>query len=235
MKAIILAAGRGNRLLPHTDRMPKCMLKVGSKTILEHQLDILESCKIKKIFIVIGHKGEKVVRLAGNRAACIENRDYLTTNSSYSLWLARKYLKGAFIYLNSDLLFHPSLLKKLLESRHENAMIVDASRKSRNDMFKAVIKNNKIIKLRKDLALDVIQGEAPGPVKLSPQFAAKVFKKIQGYVKSGNKRQFCQSVFGKVAAAEPLYAIDADGLYWVEIDYLKDLRKARERAKKYFL
>jgi len=235
MKAIILAAGRGNRLLPQTDRMPKCMLKVGSKTILEHQLDILESCKIGGILIVIGYRGDKIVKLAGNRAKFIENKDYARTNSSYSLWLAREKLKAGFVYLNSDLLFHPDLLKKLLKSRHSDAMIVDKNKKSKNDMFKAFVKNGRITRLGKDLDLNKAYGEAPGPLKLSSGFAAETFKEIGNRVKRGEKNHFCYTIFGKVANKKPLYAIDADGAYWVEVDYRKDLKKARELAGKHDL
>jgi len=235
MKAVILAAGRGNRLLPQTGRMPKCMLKVGSKTILEHQLDILGSCGIDEILIVIGYRGDRIVKLVGNRETFIENKDYARTNSSYSLWLAREKLRGGFIYLNSDLLFHPDLLKKLLESRHSDAMIVDENKKSKNDMFKAFVKNGRITRLGKDLDLDKAYGEAPGPLKLSPGFAAETFKEIGRRVKRGEKNCFCYSIFGKVAGKKPLYAIDADGAYWVEVDNRKDLKKARELANKHNL
>lgn len=232
MRAVILAAGRGNRLLPHTDRMPKCMLKVGGKTILERQLDILGSCKIKDILIVIGYKGDKIVRLAGKRAKYIENRHYAGTNSSYSLWLARKYLKKGFIYLNSDLIFHPVLLKRLLGSGHRNAMIVDSGRRSKNDMFKAAVKKGKITGLKKEMALDMAYGEAPGPVKLSAGFAAKVFKEIERRVERGDRDSFCYSIFGKIAAKDPLYTVDAKGLYWIEVDDRDDLKKARESARR---
>lgn len=232
-KAIILAAGRGTRLVPYTDHLPKCLLKIGSKTILEHQLAILGSNGVDEIFIVVGHYKDKIVEVVGNRAKFIENKDYRTTNSTYSLWLARKYLKDGFIYLNSDLIFHPGLLKKLLDSEHENAMIVDKSKKLEDGMFKAVIKDNKVVRLGKDINLEIAHGDAPGPLKISSQFAKKVFEEIKENVKKGDKGQWCYTIFGKVAASEPLFAIDAAGYYWTKIDNIKDLNKARELAEKW--
>ena len=59
MKAIILAAGLGSRLMPLTKEMPKSMLKVGGKPILKWIVDNLKSCGIHEIIIVTGYKQDK--------------------------------------------------------------------------------------------------------------------------------------------------------------------------------
>ena len=59
-KAIIIAAGKGNRLMPLTDGKPKCLLGVGNKTILEKQLEALRGCGITDIVVVRGYKKELI-------------------------------------------------------------------------------------------------------------------------------------------------------------------------------
>ena len=58
MKAIIIAAGMGKRLMPYTKNRPKCMLEIGGKPLIKHQADILISLGIKEIHVVKGYKQE---------------------------------------------------------------------------------------------------------------------------------------------------------------------------------
>ena len=67
MKAIICAAGEGKRLMPNTSNNPKCLLKVGGKTILEYMLDNLSKCGVKDVIIVLGYKKDVVINKIGNK------------------------------------------------------------------------------------------------------------------------------------------------------------------------
>ena len=60
MKAIILAAGLGNRLLPLTEDKPKCLIEFSGKTLLDRLLKTFKSCGVNDIVLVIGHKNEKI-------------------------------------------------------------------------------------------------------------------------------------------------------------------------------
>ena len=72
MKVIIMAAGRATRMLPLTKNMPKCLLKLNKKTILQHQIDILKKCGIKNIVIITGHHAEKIEKLYGKKNGKLE-------------------------------------------------------------------------------------------------------------------------------------------------------------------
>ena len=56
MKAFIIAAGLGSRLRPYTKNLPKCLVKIGNKTILDSQLEVYRSLNIKNINIIVGFK-----------------------------------------------------------------------------------------------------------------------------------------------------------------------------------
>ena len=61
MKAIIIAAGMGKRLKEATEDIPKCLLEINGKSILQSQLDVFRSLDIKDINIVKGYKAEKIL------------------------------------------------------------------------------------------------------------------------------------------------------------------------------
>ena len=143
--AVILAAGPGSRLLPHTAHSPKCLTEIGGQPILRYQLAALRACGIRDIVIVVGYLGDKIRARVDSSITFVENREYATTNSSYSLWLARNHLRSGFIHLNSDLLFEPESLRALLAAPAANAVIVDRHVRSGSDMMKARMDGQSIL------------------------------------------------------------------------------------------
>ena len=129
MKAIILAAGIGKRL-GNISLVPKCLIEIGEKTLLERQIDILTSCGISKedILVVIGEEGEawseenrqKVKNLHKN---VLINTKNLETGNSHSLWLALRGINENVIFLDGDLFFSKEAINKLLNSSHSSALL----------------------------------------------------------------------------------------------------------------
>ena len=72
-QAIILAAGQGCRLLPYTKDRPKCLLEVGGKSILEHQVEALHAQDIDRITVVTGYLGHLIQNVLGTRPQYVEN------------------------------------------------------------------------------------------------------------------------------------------------------------------
>ena len=94
MKAIIIAAGLGNRLMPLTDGTPKCMLDINGKTIMQRQLDVLRQCGTDSIVVVRGYKKE-MINYPGIRY--YENTDYKNNNILRSLFYAESEMDDGFI------------------------------------------------------------------------------------------------------------------------------------------
>ena len=61
MKAIILAAGEGRRLRPFTETMPKVMLPVANKPVLEYVFDAVKNSGIDELIVVVGYKKERIM------------------------------------------------------------------------------------------------------------------------------------------------------------------------------
>ena len=62
MKAFILAAGVSRRLYPHTYYTPKCLLKVGNKSIIDYQMEALKSLGITEVSIIVGYHREMLIK-----------------------------------------------------------------------------------------------------------------------------------------------------------------------------
>lgn len=130
MKAIILAAGMGTRLRPITWSIPKCLVPVNSKPMLEHQLDALLLAGIRDVVLVVGHLAELLCNKYGSsyggmNIRYVENRIYDRTNNIYSLWLAREHLNSQVLLLEGDLIFEPELLQRLIETPEPDVAIVE--------------------------------------------------------------------------------------------------------------
>src|SRR5262249_40979727 len=108
MKAIILAAGQGTRIRSVHGEHPKCLIQVGDKPILDHQLEALSMAGVDEVAIVVGYEKEQIIRHVRARygdarlhVEFIENPVFALTNNIYSLWLAREWLGGdSFVCLN---------------------------------------------------------------------------------------------------------------------------------------
>ena len=129
--AIILAAGLGERLKPITEEIPKCMTEVNGISILENTLKVLSNNDIKKTVIVVGYLGEKIIDAFKEQYEDMKiiyrwNNDYTTTNSMYSLWLARDYLEEGTYLIEGDVFFSSTFFEMVQQLRVDKSYwIVD--------------------------------------------------------------------------------------------------------------
>ena len=123
MKAVILAAGVASRLRPLTNNTPKCLLKVGSKNILELTIENLVANKIFDIVIVTGYLENQIrdfvnIRFPELNITFCYNEFYESTNNIYSLWLARNALHADdMLLMDSDIVFDKRIIAKLMQFR----------------------------------------------------------------------------------------------------------------------
>ncbi len=105
-KAVLLVGGRGTRLKPLTDRIPKALLEVQGKTITEHLFDLLKKYGIRDIILCVGYLREKIKEYFGDGSRFGVNITYAEEDeplgTAGSLKLAKKHLKGSFIVSNGD-------------------------------------------------------------------------------------------------------------------------------------
>jgi choline kinase len=132
MKAIILSAGRGTRLQSLAAFYPKCLLKVGKKTILEHIVDALREIGVKNTSLVIGTKGTPWNQRSYNiiKKICKENQVKIVLNfendetaNSYSLFLAMEELeKTSVLSIDGDIFLHNRILQEICNMPHTSLL-----------------------------------------------------------------------------------------------------------------
>ena len=228
MTAVILAAGIGSRMQPITNSTPKCLVEIDGSTVINHQIRILHDKHIDNIVVVVGYLKEKIKRYLKDKVTYVENPIYRDSNSSYSLWLARKYIEGDFIYLNGDLLFSKGIMQKLLASNSENAIIIDRKIDINDDMFKAYMTGDQIVEMGKTLNAGKVNATVIGPAKFSNKGKQILFHVLNEYTRQGDKNQWCYTIFSKIARRINLKGVDITGLPWIEIDTVEDVKKAKK-------
>lgn len=132
MKAIIIAAGRGSRLLPLTLTMPKCLVQVGSHAIIDHQLDAAYAAGVTEAVVVGGYRIEQVDEHLARRDARIAttlifNPFWAMSSSIGSVWAAREHLHGGFMLMNGDTVFDPAVIVTAVQGAPAGLTLVVAA------------------------------------------------------------------------------------------------------------
>lgn len=131
MKVIILAAGQGTRLRPLTNDIPKCMVKLNGKSLIERQLASIKACGVAEndIYILTGYKEEKLHELFQNtKIHFISNPKYETTNMVCTLMCAKELFEteSDIVVSYGDIVYTPQVFEKVLRSKEELSVIVDS-------------------------------------------------------------------------------------------------------------
>lgn len=230
-KAIILAAGNGSRLRPLTSDRPKCLLEVGGRSLLDHQVNALRRFAVTDVVVVLGYCGEQIRQHLGPTARYIENPRYASTNSLYSLWLAREELRTGAVILNSDVLAPPVLYERLLRAPVENALLAERGSGFVAEDMKVTLNGDLVVDLGKHLPPERSHAHNVGVAKFSAAGAAHLIDELDRLVAAGHVNDWTPVAYGAFALQWPLVAVATDGLPWIEIDYHEDLTRAREEVQ----
>jgi choline kinase len=225
-KAIILAAGVGSRLRPLTDDRPKCLLEVGGRSLVEHQLDALQRFGVVDVVIVVGYREPLIRARLGDRVRYVTNERYEHTNSLYSLWLARRELVSGSLILNSDVLALPRLFERLLQSVAANAILVEPGEHFEAEDMKVRLKGGHVVTFGKHLPPAEAHAHNVGVAKFERDGAVRLAGCLDRLVATGHENDWAPVAFAEFASHWPLIAVSTDGLPWIEIDYVDDLKRA---------
>ena len=227
MKAIILAAGKGTRLDGAAVK-PKCLVEVGGLTLLQRQIESLRAVNIDDIVIVVGFGADIIRAECGDAVSFVENNRFAETSSLYSLWLAREHLTDGFVVLNSDVLFHPQLLADLIESAHEDALLLSDTDPNPlgDEEMKVKLRERMVVDISKTMDPNEADGENVGIVKFGASGARTLLGYMNELIGGGALKDWAPRAFREFALHHPLYALSTRGLPWIEIDFPEDYRRA---------
>jgi choline kinase len=229
MQAVILAAGSGSRLTEVSNGLPKCLLPIGEQTLIEHQLEAFSDAGIGQILIVVGYKADEVRKVVGDQASYIENVRYDQTNSLYSLSLTSEWVKGPFVLMNCDVLFHPDVLHRLL-SKGGSALAYDSTASAGQEQTKVALQEGKVIDLGKDLPAELSRGENLGLIYFDDEGVKALFASVKALVQNGGEKSWVMEAVRSMCRSIPLRGVNVAGLPWVEIDFPFDLNRAQKEV-----
>ena len=236
---IILAAGQGKRLLPLTKVLPKTMLKVGGIPIINHILSSINLNLINEILVAVGHNKEVVMNYLKNdfkgiAIKYVDNSKHAETNSLYSLWLARNFLKEKIAIINADTLFHKKILENLINSRYEAALAIDDTIPIPlpDEAMKATIENKKIVDVSKTILPEKTNGDAIGIYKFSGKSLKVLINELDNLVSNSATKQLFTYAVRNILNKVDIFSVSTEGRSWIEIDDQNDLNMAQNLIKK---
>ncbi len=234
MKAIILSAGQGSRLLPLTETTPKCLLPVGDKPLLVRQIEGLYDCNIKEIVVVTGFATAAVEHCLREitkeelTLRVIFNPFFNVADNLASCWMARHEMDDNFILLNGDALFETAVCERLLEAP-AGAVTLATDRKGRydSDDMKVRLDGTRLIEVGKDLEPENIDGESVGMIRFQDNGPSQFVEVLEQIMRTPN----CLSwwylrAIGVLAERGFVDTWSVNGLRWCEVDFPQDLEDA---------
>jgi len=245
MNVVILAAGIGSRFGDVTANVPKCLLTLGEKCILEMQLEsLLAISEVEKIFVVIGHQREKISHFVFNseysdKVELIENLNYATTNNMYSLFLASNQVRGKeFILCNGDVAFTSKSVLRLSNS-NKSEILVDP-RKYTDDNMKVIFDSNgDLLDISKTIKKENSNGISMDVYKFSQEDSETLFQFIEREIDEGRNSNWTEMALSVLCAKQMinLKKVEIEDDLWFEVDNQSDIRSAREmflRGEEFF-
>jgi len=237
MKAILLAAGASRRLQPLTKDTPKCLIRIGEKTILEHQLDAVDNAGIDEAVIVVGYLKDMIIDFLGKSyrgircITYIENPDFAVTNTIYSLYLARDFfLNDDFIYFNADVLFHRDVVSLLVNSGKKNVLAMEYKKCGQEEVKFVTDTGNRVVKLSKEIPPHEAEGEFIGIAKFGSSISRAFIDTLATYAARGDRNLFFEKAVEDILGVEIFYPLDVTHIPNIEIDFPEDLKKAQEEV-----
>ncbi len=229
LQAVVLAGGVGSRLGGLTNGKPKCLVEVGGEPLIKHQLSALADHGVGPVMIVLGYQADAIRRVTGEAAEYVVNTRYDQTNSLYSLWLTREWVKGPFLLLNCDLLFHPDILDRLLENGG-NVLAYDSTSSGGREQTKVAIRKRRVLDLGKDVPGGASRGESLGLLKFDADGTRALFESADALLQQGHDETWVTEAVRTTCSKVPIYGVNVAGLPWVEVDFPYDLDQARREV-----
>lgn len=229
MKAVLMAAGVGSRLGRAVTK-PKCVLDVDGIPLIRRTVEMLLKHNIS-VAVVVGYKYEFIYKaLEGLDVKYYFNPFYKVTNSMASLWFARNFIddKEDMILGNADVFWGEDILNLLLSDQRNAVMLSDVTRVDIGDYFFKTDNAGRIVAYGKDLARGNRDCEYVGLAKLKAEFLADFKKNMDQCVDNEMYDLWWENVLYEFSMEYPIHALDVDGRFWSEIDYVQDYERIIE-------
>lgn len=239
MNALIIAAGRGNRLKEMTADRPKALVSVGGRELILHVLDFLRRPLINRCTVVTGYHAERLERFLRQHAPSVDiiSNPFYEQGSIRTLEAALPAMTDEFLLMNVDHLYPHSFLDLIFEKRRGLMAVCDFDRTLGPDDMKVKLNGTMTLKAIRKTLTDYDGGYIG--MTFCDRLALPLYRQaiIETRQRFGDQAP-AEWVLGLLAdQGMPINICDVSNHRWLEIDTLEDLSRAEEtlRAQKAFL
>ena len=235
MVGVILAAGMAKRLRPLTDERPKCLLKVGERTLLERTVNAMLAAGIRELVVVTGYRADMIRQFLSEHYPTltihfIHNADYEHNNNIYSLWMTRNYTEGRdFLLMDSDILLDPLIVSRIAQ-QPETALAVNRHELGEEEIKVIVDGGDRVVELSKTCSIADAIGESVGVECITADYSAALFRElVQMIEQEGLIDIFYERAFERlIPQGHYFQAVDTTDLFSIELDTVDDFNRAKE-------
>lgn len=242
MKAIVIGAGRGSRLRHLTEEIPKTLVPILGRPMLDSILDALAAggFQRKDVIFICGYKAE-VIKERYPDLQYVENRDWERNNILASLLCAREHLADGFVSTYADIVYRPQVVADLVRAPWDVTLACDTDWRRRytgrsmhpeTDAEKLRAEGERVVELSRRIAPERASGEFIGVMKMSPAGAARFVRAYDeakeayptGEFREGRtfqKAYLIDLLQHMIERGEAMHRVDTHGGY-MEIDTLED-------------
>jgi len=249
MRAIIIGAGRGIRLMPTTADAPKCFAEIGGQRILDWVVRAFQENGVDDIAFIGGYQIDKV-RANYPQFSFRHNTEWERNNILASLFFAEDLMDKPFICCYADILFTPEVVSGLLSSEDDIALSVDTDWLSRythrsehptDDAEKVTVQNGVVTRIHRQIGEAAAYGEYTGVARFTAAGAAQLREHYHRCRQQHAGQSFREAkVFEKsylihllqemIEAGQKMVHVDTHGGY-IEVDTQEDFEYARQSWK----
>jgi 2-aminoethylphosphonate-pyruvate transaminase len=241
MKAVILAAGMGTRLGELTKEIPKSLLLIENKTLLERSLDNIQKSGIDETIVVTGYLNHEIQNKIGNdhngmKITYVHSPEFSSTGSMHSLLQAKDAIgDNSIVLFESDLLYHQKAISTILSSPKKDIILVADLLHSGDDVYVCTNDESHVTLLGKNIDDEKRQnalGALVGISKYSNEFLQNLFSHAkEDYEKGEGDYHYEETVLSSSHKNDlPVHGLFCNDLHWIEVDNANDLKRAREQV-----
>ena len=242
MKAIILSAGQGKRLLPLTKDTPKAALQIGTQSLLGWQLQEISKTSIEEVVVITGFGADKIEDLVEKSSfhgvRTFFNPFYQNCDNLGTCWVARGEMTRPFVIINGDTIFQAGVLKKLLEDESKCPITIACDQKPSydSDDMKIIEREGEIQRVSKTLPTNEVTGESIGMIRFN-SIGAKMFTEELETImrKNSGLGKWYLSAIDSLAGNGTVSSCFVDDFSWCEVDDKADLIAATQSVKQWNL
>jgi len=230
------------RLRPLTDERPKCLLKVGDRTLLQRTVDGLIAAGIHELVVVTGYRApmirefltKKYLTQQENQQPAldihfIDNPDYAHNNNIFSLWLTRPYTDGRdFLLMDSDILCDPSIIPEVLQAEG-SALALNRHELGEEEMKIVADAEGRITEISKTCRPEDAAGESVGIEHMTADYSRALFRELEQMIEHEHLIDiFYERAFERlIPQGHTFRIVDTTDFFSIELDTVEDFENAQ--------